>query len=151
MKEFNRELKNGRAYRKQFPGATSEEMAHYVIPTLAKDSPDTVIIHTGTNDLRNTENEHIIKNIMDIVDLCAKQGVNNILVSAITFREQFNEKASTINNFLLHKQTLHNFTFIENNNITREHMWKDKIHLSTHGTINIANNFINALNKGLSD
>ena len=151
MKEFNRELKNGRAYRKQFPGATSKEMAHYVIPTLAKDSPDTVIIHTGTNDLRNTENEHIIKNIMDIVDLCAKQGVNNILVSAITFREQFNEKVSTINNFLLHKQTLHNFTFIENNNITREHMWKDKIHLNTHGTINIANNFINALNKGLSD
>ena len=105
----------------------------------------------GTNDLRNTENEHTIKNIIDIVDLCAKQGVNNILVSAITFREQFNGKVSTINNFLLHKQTLHNFTFIENNYITREHMWKDKIHLNTHGTINIAINFINALNKGLSD
>ena len=46
MKEFNRELKNGRAYRKQFPGVTSKGMTHYVIPTLAKDSPDTVIIHT---------------------------------------------------------------------------------------------------------
>ena len=51
MKEFNRELKNGHAYRKQFPGASSQEMTHYCIPTLKKDSPDTVIIHTGTNDL----------------------------------------------------------------------------------------------------
>ena len=70
MKEYNRELKNGHAYRKQFPGASSQEMAHYCIPTLKKDSPDTVIVHTGTNDLRNKEVEEIIKNIMDIVEIC---------------------------------------------------------------------------------
>ena len=49
MKEFNRELKNGQAYWKQFPGATSQEMAHYCIPTLINENLDTVIIHTGTN------------------------------------------------------------------------------------------------------
>ena len=151
MKEFNRESKNGHAYRKQFPGATSQEMAHYCIPTLINENPDTVIIHTGTNDLRNIENDEIINNIMNIVELCGNHGAKNVYVSAITFREQFDEKVSSINNFLQHKQTLHNFTFIENNNITHEHIWKDKIHLNTHGTINIANNFINALNKRFSD
>ena len=45
------------------------------IPTLIKDSPDTVIIHTGTNDLRNKENEEIIKSIRDIVEICGRHGV----------------------------------------------------------------------------
>ena len=111
------------------------------IPTLIKDSPDTGIIHTGTSDLRNKENAEIIKNITDIAEIC-EHGVN-IFVSAITFREQFNEKVSTINHFLQH--STHNFTLIENDNITREHIWKDKFHLNTHGTINIGNNFINTL------
>ena len=94
MKEFNRELKNGHAYRKQFPGASSQEMAHYCIPTVRKDSPNTVIIQTGMNDLRNKEDEEIIKNIVDIVEICERNGANNVYVSAITFREQFNEKVS---------------------------------------------------------
>ena len=64
MKEFNRELENGHAYREQFPGASSQEMTHYCIPTLKKDSPDTVIIHTGTNGIRNKEDEEIIKHII---------------------------------------------------------------------------------------
>ena len=151
MKEFNRELKNGHAYRKQFPSASSQEMAHYCIPTLKKDSPDTVIIHTGKNVLRNREDEEIINNIMDIVEICETNGVNNIYVSAITFREQFNEKASSINNVLWRRHPIYNFTFIENTNISREHIWKDKIHLNTINIANIANNFINTLNKRFSD
>ena len=39
---------------------------------------------------------------------------------------------------------------IENGNITREHNWKDKIHLTNYGTIHIANNFINILDKSHS-
>ena len=124
-------------------------MAHYCIPTLIKDSPDTVVIRTGTNYLRNKEHEEIIKSIWGIVEICGQHGVHN--VSAITFREQFNEKVSSINNFLRHRQSTHNFTFIENTNITREHIWKDKIHLNTYGTINIENNFINTLNIRFSD
>ena len=147
MKEFNHELNNCHAYRKQFPGATSREMAHYCIPTLTKDKPDTVVIHTATNDLRNLETEEIVNNILDIVDVCQKYGANDIYLSSLTFSEQFHKKVSSINNSLRHKQILNNFTLIENNNITREHIWKDKIHLNNHGTINIANNFINALNK----
>ena len=50
-KEFNRYIENGYAYRKTFPGATVNELAHYGIPTLLEDKPDTVIIHIGINDL----------------------------------------------------------------------------------------------------
>ena len=51
MKEFNKCVNNGYAYRKTFPGATSKELAHYCIPTLLADKPDTCVINMGTNSL----------------------------------------------------------------------------------------------------
>ena len=80
MHEFNRNLRSGHAYRKQFPGATSHGIAHYSIPTLINDKPDTIVIHAGTNDLRNTGKEEIVDNIMNIVGTCQKYRVTNICV-----------------------------------------------------------------------
>lgn len=43
---------NGKATIKTFPGAHIEEMFHYVKPTIEK-QPDHIILHVGTNDLRD--------------------------------------------------------------------------------------------------
>ena len=47
------------------------------------DNPDTVIINGGTNNLTKTNQsaEEITEEILDIVDICRKHGVKNILVS----------------------------------------------------------------------
>ena len=150
MREFNRNLCSGHAYRKQFPGSTSHEIAHYIIPTLINDKPDMIVIHAGTNDLRNTRKEEIVDSIMNIVGTYQKYGVTNIYVSSLIFREQYHIKVSEVNQLLRHRQTLNNFILIENDDITREHIWKDNLHLNNYDTINIANNFINMLDKRVS-
>ena len=53
IKEFNKHVNNGHAYRKAYPGGTSDEMTHYCLYTLLKDHPDTMIINAGSNDLNN--------------------------------------------------------------------------------------------------
>ena len=51
MKEFNHHVKNGYAYRKTFPGATVQDLAHYCLLTLRVDQPDVCVINIGCNNL----------------------------------------------------------------------------------------------------
>jgi len=46
-------------YVKAFSGATVNDMKHYCKPTMAS-KPDTVILHIGTNDLRNKNQLEVI-------------------------------------------------------------------------------------------
>ena len=43
------------------------------------------------------------------------------------------------------------FTFIDNLNITKRHIWKDRIHLNDLGTIILMNSFISAINGERTD
>ena len=70
MPEFNRCIKEGHAYRKYFPGATPTELAHYCLPTLISDQPDTVIIHASTNSLIKDEVCKIATDLYKIVEIC---------------------------------------------------------------------------------
>ena len=53
---------------KSIPGATTTGMKHHVRGYLEKNSPDTAIIHFGTNNLKNNEGaEDIATDIMSLV------------------------------------------------------------------------------------
>ena len=127
MKEFNQYITNGYAYRKNFPGATPKDIAHYCLPTLIDDKPDTCIIHVGTNSLNIENPKEIVNDILNIVEICRSYGVNDIYVSGITYRENFQELVSETNNLLRKKQLLNHFSFIENDNISAAHIWRDKL------------------------
>ena len=49
--EFNRYITNATARLKSFPGATSKELTHYVVPTLQEESFNSALIHIGINDI----------------------------------------------------------------------------------------------------
>ena len=49
--------------------------------------------------------------------------------------------------YLMHNQFLHNFYFIDNTNISLEHLASDGVHLNDEGTIRLANNFLDVLNE----
>ena len=51
--------KKNRVIINAFPGATVEDMADHIKPTLAK-KPDNIIIHTGTNDLRSDSPHDVV-------------------------------------------------------------------------------------------
>ena len=53
---------------KSIPGATTKGMKHHIKGCLEGNSPDSIILHVGTNNLRNKESaEDIANDIMDAV------------------------------------------------------------------------------------
>ena len=151
MKEFNSHIINGYAYRKSFPGATSKDLAHYCLLSLQEDKPDTCIINVGTNNVNRNKPHDIATEIMNIVDICHKYGVNDVYVSSIPFRLGHEQAVNDLNNLLRGKTYLNDFILINNSNITRSHICRDNIHLNYSGTALVANNFIRAINGKRGD
>ena len=69
MGKFNQSA-DGVTRLKDFPGATSKESAHYVVPTLKEESFHTALIHAGINDILRDKSElqqqSVLQNIMNI-------------------------------------------------------------------------------------
>ena len=50
---------------KSFPGATTNDMKQYLMPTVDK-KPQQIILHVGTNDLRDHSPTVVAENIVDL-------------------------------------------------------------------------------------
>ena len=72
-----------------FPGASSNEILHYIDVHLKEKLIDTVIIHVGVNDLLNGNSQlkvnQLIENIKKITEKCVSFGVKKIYVSGLVF------------------------------------------------------------------
>ena len=84
---------------------------------------------------------------MKIVEKCHHYGVNEIFVSGLTIRPYYQDKIKELNNLLKANEQEFNYKFIDNSDIVERHLWKDNLHLNEQGTINLACNFLDALNK----
>ena len=113
---------NNKIFLKSFPGADISDMSHYVNPTIKRD-PDIVVLHCGTNSLRDEDSAEKIAS--DIADLAAKMksDENEVVVSSIICRgDNLNEKAEKVNSTLLSLcQGLH-LGYLDNSNINQEHL-----------------------------
>ena len=147
MKGFDNYIMNGYAYRKSFPGATPKELAHYCIPTLLEDKPDICIINVGTNSLNKNDHFQIADDISNVVNICRSYGVTDVYVSSVIYNQQYQKRVIDLNNLLSTKQLLNDFILIKHDNINVKHIWRDKIHLNELGSVTLANNFINCMNR----
>ena len=69
-------LRDHKVTIKTFPGVGTEEMKHYMVPTLAT-NPDKLIVHIGTNDLHKTTTSNLIRS-METLGKSIKDQDNNI-------------------------------------------------------------------------
>ena len=75
-------------------------MAHYCKPT-AKHEPDLVVLHFGTNSLRNDKSPKKIANDIASVAVAMKNDQNNVVVSSIICRgDSLHDKADLVNQHL---------------------------------------------------
>ena len=85
MRKFNH-CTDGVARLKSFPSAKSNELAHYVVPTLKEESFHTVLIHVGINDILRDQSELkqqlVLQNIMKVAHQCKDDGVKEIILSS---------------------------------------------------------------------
>ena len=127
---------------KPFPGARTKAMKHYV-------SPDVVILHTGTNDLKSDSSPEEIANEITSLALSVKEKGHQIAVSGILPRgDRFSKKAKDVNDCLEIQCKEHNIDVISHENInTRSHLNQDRLHLNRKGQYMMGNNFSTFINK----
>ena len=149
MRDFNKNLKNGSCVKRAFPGATASQIMSYVPAILKDDLPDTVIICAGTNNITKKKQpiNDIAKEIINIAKSCRKGGVKSVLISSLTCRPYFQKDIEEINKILNYYASIYNYVFIDNTCISKEHLWKDGLHLNKEGISLLANNYLTFLNR----
>ena len=133
-----------------FSGATTADIKDYCKP-IAKRRPNICIVHTDTNDLKDSNELSIVENIVKV-----KEIIENIspgtkpLISTLVNRydsEELHHKALRVNDKL--KQLLSAYDFIDNGTLYQSCVNKYGLHLSRKGTIHLAYNFKQILSNHL--
>ena len=97
---LNKRMKSSVAV-KSIPCATTKGMKNHIKGYLGDNSPDSVILHVGTNNLKNKESvEDIANDIMDIA-IFIRNEKTNVFVSVLTVRnDRLNDKGKSENSLL---------------------------------------------------
>ena len=81
---------------RSFPGGKTDDMESYIKPTL-KNKSERIIIHSGTNDLKNSTPESIAENNLSLAK-SSQQENNTVLVSSIVPRkDHLHKKGKEVN------------------------------------------------------
>ena len=81
---------------KPFPGATAADMEDFIKPITRK-SPDKLILHVGTNDLKNCELKIIADSIVNLTTQIKEDSPNTIVgVSALLNRNDCPKLATKV-------------------------------------------------------
>ena len=142
--DFHKELRSGNAFFRSFSGANSKQLNHYIIPTLVDDKPDVVLLHVGTNDIRNNANDtKLANNLINIGLNCKNHGLRKVLISSILVKQnpKLNPVIRSVDDKLREPCEINAFLFVNNDMITTDHLWRDDIHLQDISTNILSRNF----------
>ena len=139
---------NSKVQVSSFPGCTTKDMADHIRPIVRR-KPDSIIIHVGTNSLRNSNSSReCADEIVDIGRMVDQEGIS-VAISSLTARADDNELAKRVKevNKVLRKFCRQNqWGFIDHNNITDQHLNRSRLHLNRSGTSLLSQNFISYIN-----
>ena len=149
---FNKSLFEGEAHLNSFSGTNVKRLDHFISATLVEDRPDIVLIQIEPNNItHNTVKQINVKDIMNrIIDIekkCLPYFVKEVIISSIFMKNKFKHTRAIrhINDLLRHKFKriiISNFHFVNNDNITRETLWTDGLHLNNDSTYIFASNLV---------
>ena len=134
---------------KSFSGATTEDMHEYVKPTIKK-KPDNIILHVGTNDLsQNTTTEEIAKNIINLAASIYQSNINVTISGLIPRNDNLSVRCDELNDYLNKMCSERNIGYINHYNYMdkNQHLNRSQLHLNKHGTVTLANSFLNFISK----
>ena len=127
-----------------YPGTTVSDMEDYVKP-LVRRSPENVILHVGTNDLRSCPPRNIADSILNLVTQVKQDspttsvGVSELIIR--TDSDALARKARQVNSILRDYCEHNKIVFMKNSNITTEHLNHKGLHLNRQGSVALQENF----------
>ena len=131
---------------KAFSGATTTDMKHYLKPTLEK-NPQQILLHVGTNDLRDQNPNVIVDNVVELARKIASETNAQIILSELVTRSATvsNVSAKTVNKKLKKFCNQNNRKLVQHQNITINDLNQSGLHLNNRGNNILFNNFANCL------
>ena len=130
---------------RRYPGQTAADIAHNCTKPLNDEKPDQVIIMAGTNGIPNTCNEYeIVEDIIKIAHEAKKVNAEKICVCSVLVRHghQFKNLVSRINILLEARCNENGYTFVNNSDITEQHICGDGIHPNRYGQVILKMNIL---------
>ena len=133
---------------KSIPGATTKGMKHHIKGCLEGNSPDSIILHVGTNNLRNKESaEDIANDIMDAVIFVRSEKANVFASDRTVQNDRLNDKGKNVNSLLKRRCDEAKIYFVDNRNINVVMLSNSGLHLNKRGTMRLVINFCLSLAK----
>ncbi len=133
---------------KTFPGAKVSDMHHYVKPTLEQ-APEYLVLHVGTNDLKQSSSRQISTSIAKLGQEIQKNApTTKLIISEVIIRNddpQISAKVKEVNSKLLQVCKNNKWEHISHKNIVDKHLNPYGVHLNKQGTIALAKNFTDFL------
>ena len=84
---------------KSIPDETTKSIQHHVKGCLEDNCPDSIILHVGTNNLKNKESVKDIANDIIDVAISIRNEKTNVFVSGLTVpNDSLNDKRKNVNN-----------------------------------------------------
>ena len=123
-------------------------------PTLAEVNYDTTIVHVGINDFINdnssTNVENLVLNLEKIAIKLKKYEIKNVCLSGLVFTTRvYLPLLNQVNKRVLDICKAHNISFINNDNIIRNDICSDGLHLLRSNKFLLSNSFIGNINNFL--
>lgn len=129
-------------------GATCKDMKHYIVPTVDK-KPDEIILHVGTNDLKDNQTTKIVQDIVALRNFATENSPNTkVTLSQLLCRSDdtgLNNKVKNINLLLNEKCQQNNWSIITHEDIDQSCLNQSGVHLNQKGTSLFASSIIKHL------
>ena len=126
---------------KSFSGATTKAMKDYLKPNLEL-SPDQVILHVSTNDLKHKEPQQVACSVVDLARQIENSSDATVTISElVSRRDGFNEAVKTVNKHLKFYCRQNGWKFIQHQNISEKELNKGGLHLNFKGNQQFFKNF----------
>ena len=118
-------------------------MKHHVKGCLEDNSPDSIILHVVTNNLKNKESVEDIANDIMGVAVSIRNEKTNVFVSVLTVRnDRLNDKGNNVNSLLKRKCDEEKTCFVvDNTNINVGMLNNSDLHLNEQRITRFVNNF----------
>ena len=117
-------------------------MAHHVKGYLGGISPDTVILHHGSNDLKSGDTSEKTATTIIKLALTIQIEKNKVFISGLTIGNEFlHKRRKEVNKILESKCLVEKLSFIDNQNINLKMLNQSGLDLNEYETRRLANNF----------
>ena len=137
-----------------FNGANIKRLDDFITPTLVEDRRDIESINIGFNYIsHNTvvqiDVKDITNRIINIGKKCSSYAVKEAIILSLFIKRQFKltRIIRQVNDFLCDECKRNKFQFISNENITREVLCRDGLHLNNDGKHIFASSVVDFLNN----